>query len=655
MPLDSFNALEKPGLKPKIKRRGWKRIIRNKYFLIFLVLVAAFLVYHFFLKAAKAVPEYSLTTVRKGTLTTTVSGSGQVSAVNQIDINPPASAVITSVNVKVGDKVKAGQKLATLDETTNILNLKQAQASLLGAQANYNEVAAGADATDVKLSQLSVDQAQTALASAQNDLAQTKDSVAADIAQAQEDLNDLLDTSPLAVNNKRSQVVLTNESALNAAQNALDVINKILNDQGAKNTLGVLDATALPATQTAYQVALTYISPAKSSLAAAKLLRTDANLNQSVSDTLNLLNAVLSAANDAFYLMQETTTSSTLTQSNLDSFKSSASAQISGMTNNISSVQTTWQSLTDAITTARNTLTNAQLSGDQQITAAENKVTSAQQSLTNAQTQYAKTTAPATEQSLQQAKAQLISAQAQLQSAQTAYDKNIITSPIDGQVAQLNATVGLTADPSTALATIVTPQKIAVIQFNEVDTAKLKVGQDAVLTFDALPDRTVNGKVSEVSGVGVSTQGVVNYEVKISFDNPENDVLPGMTVSAVVTTEVKPDVLLAPSQAVKSVGSLNYVEVLNNYTSVPNSRLVTSADTPQRINVTIGDSNDTMTEITSGLTEGESIVLQIVSGQTTTTNASSGANFRLPGLGGAGGDNFRTTTGGAGGASSTGR
>jgi|GEM_PF-341640 len=663
MALDPLN--NKPLLKPSTRKQRLKKFLKSKYFIIPLILVAAFLIYWFFLKPAKVVTQYTVTTVRQGTLTTTVSGSGQVSALNQVNIKPQTTDKVMTVSVKVGDQVKTGQQLITLDETDNALSLKQAQANYLSAQANYNQVLAGAASTDVKISQLSVDQAQTAYVSAQNDLAQTRTTVATNLAQAQKDLDDLLDTTVTAPNNKRSQVVIADENAINAAQNALDAINKVLNDQGAKNGLGSLDSVALPNTQAAYQAALIYAAPAKASLQTAKNSRLDANLDSSVSATLSLLNATLTAANNCFYLLQNSTISSTFTQSSLDTYKSSASSQVSNMNSNLSTVQSTWQSLTDAITAAQNTLTNAQLSGDQQITAAQNKVTSALQSLNNAKAQFNKTTAPATKQAVQASQASLISAQAQLQAAQTAYDKNIIASPIDGLVAEVNATVGLQADSTSSIVTIVTSQKIAIIQFNQVDTAKLKVGQEAALTFDALPNLTIKGKVLEINGVGVATQGVVSYDVKISFDNSaEANILPGMTVSAVVTTEVKPNVLLVPSQAVKTAGNFSYVQTLSAYTPVnSNNRRgpVTSTSTPQRVPVTVGDANDTLTEIVSGLSEGETVVLTTISTSTTAASASTNTGFRIPGLGGGGGGGgtFRAagggTTGGAAGGAARGQ
>ena len=165
------------------------------------------------------------------------------------------------------------------------------------------------------------------------------------------------------------------------------------------------------------------------------------------------------------------------------------------------------------------------------------------------------------------------------------------------------------------------------------------------MTFSALPDEIIKGKVSEINSVGVTNQGVVNYDVKISFDNPANNILSGMTVSAVVTTEIKPDVLLVPNQAVKIVGQDSFVQILDNYTRVKNSRLMISPVAPRRVKVTVGTSNDTMTEISDGLSEQQAVVLQTINGSdgaaanvAGSVNRSSGASsLRFLGGGGPGG------------------
>ena len=196
-----------------------------------------------------------------------------------------------------------------------------------------------------------------------------------------------------------------------------------------------------------------------------------------------------------------------------------------------------------------------------------------------------------------------------------------IRAPFDGVIAVVNVEKGYSVSASTVVTTIITKQRTAKIAFNEVDVAKVKIGQKVTLTFDAIEGLSISGEVAEIDSIGTVSQGVVNYNVKIVFDTQDDRVKPGMSVSAAVITDVKQDVLLVPNSAVKSDGNGQYVEFLIN-------------NAPQSQSVEAGLSNDTMTEIKSGIKEGDKIVIQTITVaiQTQTTQSSTG--FRIPGLGG---------------------
>jgi len=164
--------------------------------------------------------------------------------------------------------------------------------------------------------------------------------------------------------------------------------------------------------------------------------------------------------------------------------------------------------------------------------------------------------------------------------------------------------------------------------------AKIKIGNKATLTFDAIDGLNISGQVAEIDALGTVTQGVVTYNIKIVFDAQDDRVKSGMSVNATIITDVKTDILLAPNAAVKTdTNGGSYVQTLD------------SASQPQNVNVQIGLSNDTNTEITSGLNEGDKVVTQIITtgAAAATTGQSSGAGgLRIPGItGGGGGANLR--------------
>lgn len=452
--------------------------------------------------------------------------------------------------------------------------------------------------------------------------------------QLQKNLADLQITSPGNSDIKRNQIVTSAETQISNSRNALDLLYKILNDDNAKNNLGALDSSLLSTTENNYQLALGAVDAAVASLNLAKTSLTDTNLNKVKDDTLVLLNKTLTSLNSCYLLLKNSIPSSTFTQTTLDNYKSSVSSQANSANNGISSLQTAWQNLNDALVSAAEAISNAKLSAEGQIIAAQNKIDTSFRALENAKAQYNKLSAPVASSDIRSAAASLTSAKNQLTSAQLNYDKNIIISPIDGQIAQVNITLGSdtsassAANVGTAAITVITQQKIAIIQLNEVDTAKIKVGQDTDLTLDALSDLKIKGKISEIAGVGVATQGVVNYNVKISFDTQDERIKPGMSISALITTSQKDNVLLLSNEAIKSSGDQSYVEILPGYENKTNTRgPVTSTVASIRKYIEIGEVNDTETEIISGLNEGEIVILRKVASSATTGTTQAGGLF----------------------------
>ena len=174
-----------------------------------------------------------------------------------------------------------------------------------------------------------------------------------------------------------------------------------------------------------------------------------------------------------------------------------------------------------------------------------------------------------------------------------------IRAPFDGVVAKLSVKKGDSATSGAAVATMVTRQQIAEISLNEIDIAKVKTGQKATLTFDAVPDLSITGTVEQVDTIGTATQGVVNYSLKISFDTQDARIKPGMSVAASVITDVLTDVFLVPQSAMKMQGQQSYVEVLEN-------------GTPRMIQVQAGLSNDTMIEVAGDVEAGAQVIVQTI-------------------------------------------
>lgn len=205
-----------------------------------------------------------------------------------------------------------------------------------------------------------------------------------------------------------------------------------------------------------------------------------------------------------------------------------------------------------------------------------------------------------------------------------------IYSPINGIVNTLNFKKGDTISSGATLMTIVSTDKIAEIKLNEVDIADVKVGQKAVLTFDALPGLKISGKVIQINPIGEISQGVVSYVVKIALQDSK-EVKIGMTVNADIVVQSKDNVLIIPNQAIRTDQDRKYVEVpdekdlsiLDQKYSKMNNNSISwrSKQTERPINIDLkyppqirfvktGLSDGTNTEILEGLEEGNWIIVK---------------------------------------------
>jgi len=211
-----------------------------------------------------------------------------------------------------------------------------------------------------------------------------------------------------------------------------------------------------------------------------------------------------------------------------------------------------------------------------------------------------------------------------LQKVQNTYKDYFIRAPFDGIVARVPIKVGDSGSGAT-IATLVTTQKIAEISLNEVDVTKIKIGDKVNLTFDAIDGLNINGQVAEIDLVGTVTQGVVNYNVKINFDNQDDRVKSGMSVNASIVTASKQEVLVVPNSSVKSKGNKYFVNYFSKYPDIIDKNGITSATLPLSKPVEVGLSDDTNTEIISGLNEGEQIIIR-------TTNGTTAINTTTPSL-----------------------
>jgi len=243
---------------------------------------------------------------------------------------------------------------------------------------------------------------------------------------------------------------------------------------------------------------------------------------------------------------------------------------------------------------------------------------SAAAQLAQAKAQLDKLQRAPTPEDLAVAQAQVDQAKAALAQAKLRLDDAILRAPFAGTVLSCNARVGEMANAATAAVVLGDLQSYYIATtVDETDVGRLQVGQDATITLDAFPEVSLRGKVTSIDLLGKSVQGVVSYAAEIEVLPTEVAIRPGMTAIADIVVAKKEGVITVPNRAVKrdSRGKY-YVEVLSN------------GKVQQRF-VSPGLSNELMTELTSGVDEGEEVVVSAPRRNVLTEVGGSPFRFRI--------------------------
>jgi HlyD family secretion protein len=174
-----------------------------------------------------------------------------------------------------------------------------------------------------------------------------------------------------------------------------------------------------------------------------------------------------------------------------------------------------------------------------------------------------------------------------------------LISPIDGTVLSIDLDVGETVGGYSPVAVVANTLSLVVKgDVDEIDIGRVTVGQPVTVTLDAYPGVKMPGKIDELAPGATQKQGSTVYQATISF-TPGAGVVPreGMAANVDITAQRKDDVLLLPNRAFETVGTREYVTIRDG-------------DTTRKVEVETGLSNSTDTEIISGVTEGQEVVLR---------------------------------------------
>lgn len=214
----------------------------------------------------------------------------------------------------------------------------------------------------------------------------------------------------------------------------------------------------------------------------------------------------------------------------------------------------------------------------------------------------------AAQSSLEDLSIALENAKLSLQRAQDSLENYTITAPISGTVIEKNIKAGDNVNniESGSLAVIYDLSYLKLeMNISELDLSKIQEGQGVDITADAIPGQVFQGKVDRVSINGTTTNGFTTYPATILLED-YGGLNPGMNVSADIIVEQVKNALSIPAAAVQRGDTV--LVPLEGCLSPDGTTVLDPTKTEERT-VTLGGGDGTYVEITSGLSEGETVLV----------------------------------------------
>jgi HlyD family secretion protein len=541
--------------------------------------------------SSSAPPQPQTARVERTTVFTAVSSSGALSASSEQNLGFLKGGRLTAVNVKVGDRVTAGQVLANLDDGPARRTLEQQQAQLDAQRAVLDRLV---NSTTVTGAQNSVEQAQAILDATEDQVDATLDA---------------------------------DESALDRAQRQLDFDEDARDDANDQLDADEKACETTPGSGTATTGTFTFPFTPASPFAAASAPGTTGTTGGTDTGAGSAHKRTSSSSTDSSAGTAVPTGTGAATSPGTFS---ATTTPIGGACSAVSSDQSAVTAADRQVEASRTARDAARQKRDVDAAAGQVSIENARQGVVNAQNNLdsAATDRPST---IAQQQALVAAQDAVVRQAQQDVDETVLQAPVDGTVAALNGAVGeyvaassgtsalapgsSAAIPGTGASAAAEGSEVArpggtqflvldgvetfqvVVPFAEADASRISSGQNVDVTFDAVPDLTRRGTVLGVGPAASASSGVISYYVTVLLNETDPRLRNGQTALAAIRTEELRDVLAVPNSAVRRSGGQTTVMVVG------------PGGVRRTVPFQAGEVGDTMTQVVSGLSEGDQVVV----------------------------------------------
>ncbi|AKM78423.1 MAG: RND family efflux transporter MFP subunit [Candidatus Wolfebacteria bacterium GW2011_GWE1_48_7] len=550
-----------------------KALIKNKWVItgVVVLLVIGGYVY----RKNTTAQTYETTAATLGQVREEVSITGKVRPTQNLDIAFEKGGRVARIRVAVGNTVREGQELMTLENSDLQAQLAQARANVRSQEAKLDQLEIGARQEDLAVSETRVTNAKNGLADVERNLVNVTSKAEIDLANLYSSVPDTLTD--------------TYTKSDDALRNQVD--NLFLNDDTDRPTISF----------TSFNSQARIDSEAGRALSTEHLADFSAELNgvKNINGDTDALDAALNNAKihlDIFLVffgdLQDVVNSpNSLDATTLNTYKTAVSTGRNSIVAALASVNKQRQSIATQRSANQTAIANAQSS-----------ITAAQSALDQAQRELALKIAGASSQDIAYQQSQLENARANVDYYQAQVDKTILRAPFTGTVTKIVPTLGDIILPNIPTVSIIGSGKFLIESYvAEADIAKVKVGNTAQVTLDAYgTDVLFDTKLIQIDISSTVLEGVATYKTTFEFINEDVRILPGLTANIDVLSGEKSGVLYIPTRNIVSREGKKYVTVL----------VSEEEGIVKEVEVVTGlRGSDGRTEIVSGIQEGDKVII----------------------------------------------
>lgn len=528
------------------KRNFLQGLLRSRKFLVISGAIIAVVFFGYLYLGNSKINEEDVVVAKRSDLIQVVSLSGKIKPVDEISLGFEKVGKIKSVGVNVGDKVPKGKVLATQENADLFADLEQAKAVVKREESKLSELYGGTRKEEIILDESKVEKAKI-------DLAESRKKLEASIRSAYTKSDDVVrNTVDQFFNNPRSYLaefsIDFNDSGTSVYFDVdfnlkLDIKNKRIKVEGLLNNW------------------LESLKKMGSDLENIEKYAAEADNN--LVEIKSLLDKISEAVNS------------------LNSYNFKYESTVSGYKTSISGARTIIDSMID---TLNRSIQDVKSDSSNFI------ISEKELALKKAGTLPEKIIAQ---------RAAVDEVRAKVSAVEAQISKTIIRSPIDGVVTKQDAKTGEITSANTPIISVISDGKFEVESFvPEINIAKIKIGNQAEVTFDAYDlDVVFNANVSRIDPAETLVDGVPNYKIILELLDGDERIKSGMTANLEVTTDKKEGVIIIPLRAVVSKNGKKIVRVVRN-------KIIEEAD------VQIGiKGSDGGIEIISGIKDGDRVLI----------------------------------------------